>query len=63
MPKDEQAGRLRLVAEQEKAAELEEHWRLLNTVNRWVPAWRYTADLSNPNDTKDFLDAVEKVSH
>ena len=29
VPKDEQAGRLRLVAEQEKTAELEEHWRLL----------------------------------
>ncbi len=29
VPKEEQAGRLRLVAEQEKAAELEQHWRLL----------------------------------
>ena len=29
VPKEEQAGRLRLVAEAEKAAELEEHWRLL----------------------------------
>jgi hypothetical protein len=34
-----------------------------NMVNRWVPAWRYTADLSNPDDAKDFLDAVEKFSH
>jgi hypothetical protein len=41
----------------------EEHWRLFNMVNRWVPAWRYTADLANPEDAKDFLTAVEKVSH
>jgi hypothetical protein len=31
-------------------------------VNRWVPAWRYTADLSNRDDAEDFLAAVDKVS-
>ena len=41
----------------------EEHWRLFNMVNRWVPAWRYTADLSNSEDANDFLAAVEKLSH
>src|ERR1700723_3049431 len=25
----------------------EELWRHFNRVNRWVPAWRYNADLSN----------------
>jgi hypothetical protein len=40
-----------------------ENWRLFNMVNRWVPAWRYTADQSNADDAKDFLDAVEKLSH
>lgn len=41
----------------------EEYWRLFNMVNRWVPAWRYTADLSNREDAEDFLEAVEKVAH
>lgn len=41
----------------------EELWRLFNKMNRWVPAWRYTADLSNREDATDFLEAVEKVSH
>ena len=35
----------------------------MNTVNRWVAAWRYTADLSNSNEAKDYLTAVVKVSH
>lgn len=38
-------------------------WQLFNLVNRWVPSWRYSADLSNHDDAKDFLEAVEKVSH
>jgi HEPN domain-containing protein len=41
----------------------QELWRLFNLVNRWVPAWRYTADLANPEDANDFLEAVEKLSH
>ena len=40
----------------------EEHWRLFNMVNRWVPAWRYTADQSTPHDAEDFLAAVDKIS-
>ena len=32
-----------------------ELWRLFNIVNRWVPAWRYTADLSKREDAEDFL--------
>lgn len=38
-------------------------WRMFNTVNRWVPAWRYTANLANREDATDFMDAVEKVMH
>ncbi len=38
-------------------------WRTFTLVNRWVPAWRYTADLSNREDAEDFLEAVEKVVH
>jgi hypothetical protein len=32
-------------------------------VNRWVPAWRYAADLSRREDAEDFLEAVEKITH
>lgn len=53
---------LRLTGAIDRLRQNEEHWRLFNMVNRWVPAWRYSADLSNQDDAKDFLDAVEKVS-
>lgn len=53
---------LRLTNALDRLRQNREHWQLFNMVNRWVPAWRYTADLSNPDDAKDFLDAVEKVS-
>ncbi len=54
---------LRLTKGIDRLRQNEEYWRLFNMVNRWVPAWRYTADLSNPEDGKDFLAAIEKVSH
>lgn len=38
-------------------------WRSFNIVNRWVPAWRYTADQSKREDAEDFLNAVESISH
>jgi hypothetical protein len=38
-------------------------WRSFNIVNRWVPAWRYSADLSNQEDSEDFLEAIENVAH
>jgi len=53
---------LRLAEGIDRLRENEEHWRLFNIVNRWLPAWRYTADLSSADDAKDFLDAVEQVS-
>lgn len=37
-------------------------WRLFNLVNHWMPAWRYTADLSNVDDARDFLEAVETIA-
>jgi hypothetical protein len=36
-------------------------WPLFNIVNRWMPARRYTPDLSNPDDSEDFLDAVHQI--
>ena len=54
---------LRLTNAVDRLRQSEEHWRLFNMVNRWIPAWRYTADPSNPEDANDFLAAVEKVSH
>ena len=38
-------------------------WRSFNIVNRWVPAWRYSADLSKRENAEDFLESIEKVSH
>lgn len=54
---------LRLANGLDRLRQNEEHWRLFNMVNRWVPAWRYAADLSNRADAEDFLEAVERVSH
>ena len=54
---------LRLTGASERLRQNEANWRFFTRVNRWVPAWRYTADPSNPVDANDFLDAVEKVSH
>jgi len=36
-------------------------WLLFIVVNRWIPAWRYTADLSNRQDAEEFLEAIEKI--
>jgi HEPN domain-containing protein len=38
-------------------------WRMFNIVNRWVPAWRYSADLSSREDAEDFLEAIDKIRH
>jgi HEPN domain-containing protein len=53
---------LRLAGGLDRLRRNEEHWRLFNMVNRWVPAWRYTAALSNRDDAEDFLAAIGKVS-
>lgn len=38
-----------------------ELWSAFNMVNRWVPAWRYTATVTTEEDAQDFLSAVEQV--
>ncbi|MBY0231339.1 MAG: HEPN domain-containing protein [Gemmataceae bacterium] len=54
---------LRLTHATDRLRGSEENWRGFNLVNRWVPAWRYTADPSNQDDAKDYLAAVEKLLH
>src|ERR1700721_3585290 len=51
---------LRLTNAIDRLRQNEPNWRLFNMVNRWVPAWRYTADLSNSDDAKVFLDRFRK---
>ena len=36
-------------------------WRVFQHVNRWMPAWRYTADLSSRQEASRFLEAVDEV--
>ncbi len=38
-------------------------WRTFNTVNRWIPAWRYTANPANREDAENFINAVERILH
>jgi hypothetical protein len=54
---------LRVAGGLDRLRQNEPLWRLFKLVNRWLPAWRYTANLSNRDDAEDFLEAVEKVSH
>ena len=53
---------LRLTDSLERLRQNTEMWRLFNFVNLWLPAWRYTADLSRRRDAEYFLDAVGKLS-
>jgi len=36
-------------------------WPQFVLVNRWLPAWRYTADVANRQDAADFLAAVAQI--
>jgi HEPN domain-containing protein len=36
-------------------------WPQFTLVNRWIPAWRYTADMANRQDATDFLEAVTQI--
>jgi len=38
-----------------------ETWKQFNLVNRWMPAWRYSADQSCREDAEEFLEAVQGV--
>jgi HEPN domain-containing protein len=54
---------LRLTGGRDRMRQDQSAWRTFNIVNRWIPAWRYSADRSNREDAEDFLEAVEKVLH
>ena len=36
-------------------------WRSFSLVNKWMPAWRYTADLADEDYAGEFLAAVDRV--
>ena len=36
-------------------------WPQFALVNRWIPAWRYTAYLANSQDATDFLEAITQI--
>lgn len=38
-----------------------DRWRLFATVNRWVPAWRYTASQSDRDEATDFVEAANEL--
>src|SRR5438128_2101014 len=40
-----------------------ELWGRFRVMNQWIPAWRYSADLSNEKDAQRFLDAVGQMIH
>ena len=54
---------LRLTNGLDRLRQNAELWPLFNIVNRWIPAWRYSPDLANPEDAEDYLDAVDKIRH
>jgi hypothetical protein len=56
-------GLLELTQASERLRKNEALWRLFNTVNRWVPAWRYSADLSRRENAEEFLDSIEKIAY
>jgi HEPN domain-containing protein len=53
---------LRLTQSLDRLRQDQPTWRLFNIVNRWIPAWRYSADPSRREDAEDFLEAVAKVA-
>ena len=54
---------LRLANGLDRLRKNNELWPLFNIVNRWIPAWRYNPDLSNPEDAGNYLNAVDKIRH
>lgn len=52
---------LRLAGGLERLKQNRTMWSLFNVVNRWIPAWRYTASLSNRKEAEGFLEAVKKI--
>jgi hypothetical protein len=54
---------LRLANGTERLRQNVQLWPLFNIVNRWIPAWRYNPDLSNPDDARDYVSAVDSIRH
>lgn len=52
---------LRLTQSMERLRQNRLLWPQFNLVNRWLPAWRYTADLGSRQDAEDFLEAIEAL--
>jgi HEPN domain-containing protein len=52
---------LRLTGAQNRLRQNHTGWRSFVTANRWIPAWRYSSDLSNENDAEDFLNSVREL--
>ncbi|MEX2175766.1 MAG: hypothetical protein WD872_15490 [Pirellulaceae bacterium] len=47
----------------QRVRENRESWDQFRIVNEWVPAWRYSPDMSNVEDADEFLSAVDRVLH
>jgi len=50
----------------QRSDQLRQHrtlWPQFTLVNRWLPAWRYTADMANRQDAEDFLEVVAQIMH
>ena len=54
---------LRLAGGLDRLRQNIELWPLFNIVNRWIPAWRYNPDLSNHDDARDYVSAVDSIRH
>lgn len=52
---------LRLAKGQKRLRQNRTLWPLFSIVNLWMPAWRYSSNLSNSKSAKNFLEAVEKI--
>jgi HEPN domain-containing protein len=52
---------LRLTQSFDRLRQSQTLWPEFNIVNRWIPAWRYTVNLSNHQDAEDFLEAVDNI--
>jgi HEPN domain-containing protein len=52
---------LRLAQARDRLQQNRTLWRQFNTVNRWMPAWRYTANRSSRTEAQNFLEAIEKI--
>lgn len=52
---------LRMAGGWERMRQSRETWAAFAVVNSWLPAWRYTADLSNSDVATAFLAAVDRV--